>query len=53
MLMAAVDFFKDSKFPIALESPAESVASQIEVIDGLKAADNGLFFSHKGGEWGM
>ena len=36
---------------VAFQTPAESVAMQLKVIDELKPSDNGLFLSHEGGEW--
>ena len=36
---------------VEFQTPKESVAMQLKVIDELKPSDNGLFLSHDGGEW--
>ncbi|KAI0747067.1 NAD-P-binding protein [Daedaleopsis nitida] len=37
--------------PVFLQSPAESVADQLKLIDALKPSDNGLLLAHTGGEF--
>ncbi|KAI0696852.1 NAD-P-binding protein [Cerioporus squamosus] len=41
---------KNFGVPVPLETPEQSVSAQVELIDGLKPSDNGLFLEHTGGE---
>ncbi|KAI0747070.1 NAD-P-binding protein [Daedaleopsis nitida] len=42
---------REGASPVFIQSPEESVADQLKVIDGLKPSDTGLLLAHTGGEW--
>ncbi|RDX43158.1 NAD(P)-binding protein [Lentinus brumalis] len=46
-------FFKKTGVRLEPETPEQSVAAQLKLIDGLKPSDNGLFLEHTGGEYGL
>ncbi|KAI0694707.1 NAD-P-binding protein [Earliella scabrosa] len=50
-VMMAGEFMRSLGFKVDVETPEQSVANQLKVIDGLTPSDNGLFLSHTGGEF--
>ncbi|KAI0326871.1 NAD-P-binding protein [Cubamyces sp. BRFM 1775] len=48
LLMKATDQLHANGHKIPLQTPAESVKMQIDLIDGLKTSDNGALLSHTG-----
>ncbi len=46
-------FYKKTGVRLEPETPEQSVAAQLKLIDGLKPSDNGLFLEHTGGEYGL
>ncbi|PIL26448.1 hypothetical protein GSI_12206 [Ganoderma sinense ZZ0214-1] len=43
---------KATGIELTAQTPEESIAAQLKMIDGLEASQNGLFLSHTGGEYG-
>ncbi|KAI0742349.1 hypothetical protein C8Q80DRAFT_1122666 [Daedaleopsis nitida] len=50
-MKAAADKLHASGAPITQLSPEESVAAQLNIIDGLRPEDNGMLLAHTGGAW--
>ncbi|KAI9059396.1 NAD-P-binding protein [Trametes sanguinea] len=48
MVVKGVEEMNKKGYPVKLETPEESVRAQLQVIDGLTPADNGVFLSHNG-----
>ncbi|KAL7278090.1 hypothetical protein ACG7TL_008060 [Trametes sanguinea] len=48
MVVRGVEEMNRKGFPVRLETPAESVRAQLQIIDALTPADNGVFLSHHG-----
>ncbi|PIL26447.1 hypothetical protein GSI_12205 [Ganoderma sinense ZZ0214-1] len=42
---------RETEVQFAVQTPKESVLDQLRVIDGLESSHNGLYLSHKGGEY--
>ena len=51
-LQQLVDVFAAAGYPMKVQSPEQSVAAQLKVIDGLTTAQNGAFLTETGAEWG-
>ncbi|KAI0702669.1 NAD-P-binding protein [Earliella scabrosa] len=52
-LQQLVDVFAAAGYPMKVQSPEQSVAAQLKVVDGLTTAQNGAFLTETGAEWGV